>query len=105
VLLDLIVDAVEPALPEPGEIEGRLPQGLAGDGARIYGGPTHDGLALHEGDAAAEIRGLGRSLLAGGAGTEHDQVVGLDGHECHPSELWSLGITFHRKPHSGSPTR
>src|SRR5215831_1048253 len=70
-----VVESVESALAEPGDVERGLAQGLGRHRARIDGGATEDGFTLDEQNPLAEIGCLGRALLAGGAGPDYDEVV------------------------------
>src|SRR5262249_58219929 len=68
-----VVESVESALAEPGDVERGLAQGLGRHRARIDGGATEDGFTLDEQNPLAEIGCLGRALLAGGAGPDYHQ--------------------------------
>ena len=59
-----VVDPVEAALAQAGEVERGLAQGLAREGAGVDAGAAEEPPALDEGDALAEVGGLGRALLA-----------------------------------------
>ena len=74
VVLDRVVDAVEPALAEPGEVKGRFAQRLARDRARVHGGAARLGRPLDDADPLAEVRGLRGSFLAGGAAADDNEV-------------------------------
>ena len=63
---------------EVGEVEGRLAQGLGGDGSGVHARPAEDGLALDERHALAEVGRLRRALLAGRSGADDDEIV----HSC-----------------------
>jgi hypothetical protein len=60
------------ALAEPAEIDGSLAQGFGRDPGRAHCDPAGPGIGIDDGDALSEVRGLGRSLLAGWTGAEHD---------------------------------
>ena len=66
-----IIDAVEAALLQAGEIKCGFAQGLAGNGAGIDAASAHVRGALEHGDAFAKIGGLGASLFPGGAAANH----------------------------------
>lgn len=70
-----VVEPVESALAEPGDVERGLAQGLGRHRARIDGGATEDGFTLDEQNPLAELGCLGRAFLAGGAGPDYDEVV------------------------------
>jgi hypothetical protein len=63
------------ALPEPGEVDGSLAKGLGRDPGGAYRDPARPGVGIDDGDALSEVGRLGRSLLAGRARADHDQVV------------------------------
>src|SRR5438105_2783151 len=63
------------ALAESGEMKRRLAQRLRWNRAGVDARAAQHRLALDERDALAEVRGLGRSLLAGRPGADHDEVV------------------------------
>ena len=60
------------ALAEPPEVDGSLAQGLGRDAGRAHRDPARPGAGIDDGDALSEVRGLGRSLLAGRTGADHD---------------------------------
>ena len=60
------------ALAEPPEVDGSFAQGFGRNPGRAYRDPARPGTRIDDGDALSEVRGLGRSLLAGRAGAEHD---------------------------------
>src|SRR5262249_37438909 len=72
---DLIVHAVEAADAEAREEQRGLAKRLGRDGAGVD--PRAAGMRGHldEGNAAAEVRGLRRTLLAGGPAPDPDQIV------------------------------
>src|SRR4029077_8325382 len=75
-LFQTIAGSVQVALAEPREIEDRLAEGFAGDGAGV-GGDTADGcFALDDADGFAELGGLDRCFLAGGP-TSYDKEIVL----------------------------
>src|SRR6185295_3393085 len=80
---ECVVDAVEAAAAQAGEVDGGLAEGLAGEGAAADG--AAGGALLDDGDALPEVSGLGGAFFAGGAGADHDQVKVFDG---HPSSPW-----------------
>jgi hypothetical protein len=67
-------EAVEFAIPEPGQVQRRLPHRLARN-AGICRGPAVARSFLDQRDLLAEIRCLSGALFAGRAGTDHDEVV------------------------------
>ena len=72
--LHVVFDAVETALLESREEERGLAQRLGRNRPGVDGGAAGLRGALDEADALAEIGGLRGALLAGGAGTDDDQV-------------------------------
>src|SRR5262249_43819681 len=82
VLLDRVGRAVDAALAVPGEVEHRLAQGLAGDGAGVDAHAAHHRLALHDGHALIQLGRLDGRPLAGRAGTD-DQHIVVVGWRCH----------------------
>jgi hypothetical protein len=75
VLLDAVRGAVEPLLPVAGEVDHRLAQRLAGDGAGVDAHPAHHRHPLHQPDALAQLGPLDRRALARGAGSDDQQIV------------------------------
>ena len=74
-----VVDSVQTALLEAGEIEGRFAKRLARDGAGVDAAAADDVGALDDGDAFAEVGGLGGGFFACGTATDYDQVEGVWG--------------------------
>jgi hypothetical protein len=72
--------AVDLALPEARQVKRGLSEGLGRDHAETGNGNATDRPlgTLDEGDALANVRCFGRGLLTGGAGTNDDQIEGLD---------------------------
>src|SRR5882724_8896740 len=77
IFLERIVNAIEAALLESGKVEGGFAQGLAGNGAGVDATAAHVFGALDDGDALAEIRGLGAALLTSRPAADHDEVERL----------------------------
>ena len=73
--LHSIVDAVESALAQPGEIERGLAQRLRRNSARVHRRASRSRRALDDANTLAEMRRLRRAFFAGGAGTDHDEIV------------------------------
>src|SRR6266566_8763216 len=74
ILLEGVVDSVEAALLETGKVESGFAQGLAGNGSGIDATAAHMLDALDDGNAFAEIGGLGGALFTGGAEANHDEI-------------------------------
>src|SRR5258706_16933 len=73
---DVDVDGVAiAAAVEAGEVDGRLAQGLGGEGAGVHARPAEDGLALDQRHALAEVRRLRGTLLARGTRADDDEIV------------------------------
>src|SRR5262249_42092501 len=72
-----VVDPVQSALPQPGEIQRRLAQRLGGNSAGVDARATDVRLSLDEGDALAEVGRLRGAFFTGGARADHDQVVAI----------------------------
>jgi len=72
-----IVDAVEAALIESGEIEGGFSKGFAGNGAGVDAASTHVLSTFDDSHAFAEVSRLGAALFAGRAAAEDDQVESI----------------------------
>src|SRR5262249_45639169 len=77
VFLERIVDAIEAALLEPGEIQGGLPKGLARNGTGVDAAAARMVRALDDRDALAEIGSLRAGFLACRTATDDDQIEGL----------------------------
>src|SRR5262245_17961015 len=69
------------ALAKAGEVDGSFSQSLSRDSGRAYCDTTWPRIGIDDGDALSEVCGLGRSLLAGRACTQHDEVM-LCRHAC-----------------------
>ena len=69
-----IIDAVEAALIESGEIKRGFAKGLAGNGAGVDAASAHVLGAFDDGYAFAEVGGLGAALFAGRAAADDDEV-------------------------------
>jgi hypothetical protein len=74
IIFERIVDAIEAALLEAGEIERGFSQRFAGNCAGVDATSAHVRGAVDDGDALAKIGGLGASFFAGGAAADYDQV-------------------------------
>lgn len=66
------VNTEELAGAKAGEGQGRFAERLAGQATGVAGGAAQERLRFDDGDALAEIRGLGRALLSGGSGADDD---------------------------------
>ena len=75
--VDRVVLAVEAPLPEAGEVQDRLAQRLGRDRAGVEADAADHLLAVDDGDLLAELRRGDRALLAGRAGADDDEVVGV----------------------------
>src|SRR5204862_3750630 len=77
--IELDADAVDVALAESGDVEGRLAQGLGGNHPGVGDRhPTGQLVALDDGDPLAEVGSLDGGLLPGRPRADDDQVVVLD---------------------------
>src|SRR5712692_9862379 len=74
IFLERIVDSVETALLEAGKVERGFAEGLAGNGAGIDTTSAHMLGALDDGNAFAEIGGLGAAFFTSRAAADHDQI-------------------------------
>ena len=75
-LLDGVVLPIESSLPKPGEVEDRLPQGLAGDPSRLYTRAPEIRVPVHHRDPLAQACcGDRRSHTAGTAAYDDEVVV------------------------------
>src|SRR5260370_6659774 len=74
ILLKRVVDSVETALLEAGKVERGFAEGLAGNGAGIDATSAHMFGALDDGDAFAEIGGLGGAFFTSRAAADDDQI-------------------------------
>ena len=77
--LDPVVDAVDGAVVVAGEVQHGLAHGLGGDGAGVDADAADDGAGLDDGHALVHLGGGHGGALAGGPGTNDDQVI-LDAH-------------------------
>ena len=75
VLLDGVAVAVDRALAQAGQVQHGFADGLGGDGAGVDADAADAVDALDERDALAELGGVERRLLPGGAGTDDHQIV------------------------------
>ena len=71
-------DAMQPALPEAGQVQRSLAQRLRGQGSGIRGGAAQDARVFHQRDSLAEIGRLCGSLFASRAGTDDHQIRRLN---------------------------
>src|SRR5713101_823577 len=74
VFLQRVIDAVEAALLQAGKIECGFAQGLAGNGPRVDAAPAHVFGALDDGDALAEVGGLGAGFFTGRTAADGDEI-------------------------------
>src|SRR5882762_8908887 len=74
ILLEGVVDSVEAALLEAGKVESGFAQGLAGNVAGIDATAAHMLGALDDGNAFAEIGGLGGALFTSRAAADYDEI-------------------------------
>src|SRR5260370_718929 len=74
IFLERVVDTVETALLEAGKVECRFAEGLAGNGTGIDATAAHMFGALDDGNAFAEIGGLGAAFFTSRAAADHDQI-------------------------------
>src|SRR5258708_30679342 len=74
ILLEGVVDSIETALLQPGEVERGFTKGLAGDGAGVDAAPAHVPGALDYGHAFAEVRSLGAAFFTGRPTADHEQI-------------------------------
>jgi hypothetical protein len=79
VVFQRIVDAIEAALFEAGEIEGGFAKCFAGNRAGVDAAAADGFGAFHDRDSLTEIGGLSGSLFASGAAANYDQVEGVWG--------------------------
>ena len=75
ILLDVIVDAIQPALAKTREIQGGLAERLGRNPPGVDRRAARLRRALHDTHALAEVGGLRGALFAGGSGADHDEVV------------------------------
>jgi hypothetical protein len=75
VFFDSITRAVEVALPEAGEKENRLAQGLAGNRAAVDADSADDLLSFDDTHFLADLRCLDGCLLTGRTGADHEHVI------------------------------
>ena len=78
-----VVDPVQAALTEAGEVERGLAKRLARDGAGVDQRAAEEAVLLDQGHALSEVGGLGRALLARRARPDDDEVE-LLGCSAHP---------------------
>jgi hypothetical protein len=88
--LHAVVHAVDGLVVVAGEVEHGLAHGLGGDGSGVDAGAADDLARLDERDALAHLGGEDGGALAGGAGSDHDEVVG-DRHGFWESLLAGIG--------------
>src|SRR5258708_24565231 len=74
IFLERVVDTVETALLEAGKVECRFAEGLAGNGTGIDATAAHMFGALDDGNAFAEIGGLGAAFFTGGAAADDELI-------------------------------
>ncbi len=75
-VFDAVIDAVDPLKLEAGEVQNGFPHGFTGDGSGVDADATDDVALLDYNDATAGFGGLNGGSLTGGAGADHDHVVG-----------------------------
>src|SRR3989338_799310 len=88
-LFETVALAVESTLRPAGEVEHRLAQGLAGDGAGMDGNTAHHVAPFDDGRAFTELGGLNGGPLAGRAATDDQEIVIKHG--------FTLRVCFSRK--------
>src|SRR5262249_38802607 len=95
-ILQGIAAAVECTLPEAAQVQDRLAQRLAGDGAGVYAYAADRLLAFHQSHFLAQLGGADGALLPRWAAPDHDQIVFARVHispACHPSfTLSAVGL-------------
>src|SRR6266478_759339 len=74
IFLERVVDTVEAALLQAGEIECRFAKRLAGNRAGIDAASSHVLGAFDDGHAFAEVRSLRTGFFAGRTAANHDQI-------------------------------
>src|SRR5260370_18002981 len=74
IFLERVVDTVETALLEAGKVERGFAKGLAGNGASIDATSAQMLGALDDGNAFAEIGGLGAAFFTSRAAADPDQI-------------------------------
>src|SRR6516165_8937313 len=79
-ILDGVVGPVERPLAEASQVEDRLAQRLARDGAAVETDAADRLLAVNNGDVLAELRGGDGTLLPGGSAPDHDEIIALARH-------------------------
>ena len=77
IFLERVVDSVETALLEPGKVERGFAKSLAGDSAGVDATAAHMLGALDDGNAFAEIGGLGAALFTSRAAADHDEIESI----------------------------
>ncbi len=87
--LDVIIAAVDALVLEAGEVHHGLAHRLARDGSGVDTGAADDFALLDDGDAPAAFCALNRRALAGGTGTDDDDVEFLHerGRGISPAQL------------------
>ena len=84
-VLQAVVLPVDRALPDPGEVDDRLPDRLRRDRPDVDAAPADDLAPLDERDLLPQLGRLNRSLLPSGPAANHEELVV----EAHPSTLAS----------------
>src|SRR6266849_1370985 len=74
ILLKGVVDSIEAALLQPGEVERGFTKGLAGNGAGVDAAPAHVPGAFDYGHAFAKVGGLRAGLFTGRPTADHEQI-------------------------------
>src|SRR5712664_2734946 len=77
IFLERVVDTVETALLEAGKVERGFAEGLAGNSAGVDATAAHMLGALDDGNAFAEIGGLGAALFTSRAAADHDEIESI----------------------------
>ena len=98
--LDAVVHAVEGAVVVAGEMEDGLAHCLGGDGAGVDADAADDGAGFDHGHALFHLGSSYRSTLAGGSGTNDDEVI-FDGAHARVSPRDQCRGSMQRKPLRG----
>jgi hypothetical protein len=94
-----IINAVQPALFQPGEVQRRLAQRFAWNGPRVDATSPDHGRALDDRHALAEVRRLGAGLFAGRPTADDHQIKLLrSSHEIlHRMDANQVEVRMHTK--------
>src|SRR6267143_7049478 len=77
IFLQRVINAIESALLQAGEIERGFAERLAGNGTRVDAAATHVIGAFDDGDALAEVSRLGATLFTGRTAADDDKVESI----------------------------